>query len=144
LHYSNIDDLIGADYYELILVDEIGEKIAESIISYFQNPKHLEIIEQLRSFGIKMKLDPDEIEKKSNLLEEKSFVISGVFSQFSRNQLKQMIEENGGKNVSGISSKTDFLLAGANMGPKKLEKAAELGIKIISEEEFLQMIEGEL
>lgn len=139
-HYKNIDNLIGADFYELILIDDIGEKIAESIVSFFKNKKNLSIIKRLRESGLNMHAGKEDVILSSTRLENKSFVISGVFSGYSRNELRRMIEENGGKNLSSVSSNTDYILAGANMGPKKKEKAKELGIDIISLDDFLKMI----
>lgn len=140
-HYRSIDRLMEADYLELMLVDEIGEKIAESIVTYFKNPKNVRLIERLREAGIRLKAGKEEVTLASNKLENKAIVVSGVFTRFSREEIKRLIEENGGRNVSGVSSKTDMIIAGANMGPKKLELAKELGVKIISEEEFVQLLE---
>jgi DNA ligase (NAD+) len=140
LHYRDIDSLMKADLYELILVDEIGEKIAESIITFFKDPANKELINRLKTNHIQFRVSSRELERKTDRLADKSIVISGVFSRFSRNELKKLIEENGGKNVSSVSSKTDYLLAGANMGPKKLEKAKNLGVKVISEDEFIDLI----
>ncbi|MCD6112378.1 MAG: NAD-dependent DNA ligase LigA [Bacteroidales bacterium] len=137
-HYKNIDNLIAASYEELILINDIGERIAESIIDYFHDEKNLEIINKLKENGIQFSLNEDVVIK--NYLNGKSFVISGVFKGHSRDELKKMIEDNGGRNLSSISSKTDYVLAGENMGPKKYEKAKKLNIPIISENEFLEMI----
>ncbi len=137
-HFVSIDNIINATYEELIAVDEIGEKIAQSIIAYFENPIHHEIIENLKSQDVQLEiLNPVEIK---DTLEGKTFVISGVFQQHSRDELKALIELNGGKNTSSLSKKTDYLVAGDKMGPSKLEKATKLNIKIISEEEFLNLI----
>jgi len=141
IHYNDIDLLMRADFYELMLVDEIGEKIAESIINYFRNEKNLELINRLKASGLQFKIRKEDIDHVSDILDNKSIVVSGVFTRFSRNELKKLIEDHGGRNVSGVSAKTDFLLAGVNVGPKKLEKAKELGVQIISEQEFLAIIE---
>jgi len=138
-HFKNIDNLAKATAEQLIDVEDIGEKIAESIIEWFADERHIEIIEDLRNSGLNFEID-EEPENVSNILDGKSFVVSGVFENFSRNELKQMIESNGGKNVSAISSKTDYVVAGKNMGPAKLEKAQNLEIPIISEEDFMGML----
>lgn len=138
-HFKNIDNLAKASIKQLIDVEDIGEKIAESIIEWFADERHLQIIDDLRNSGLNFKID-EEPENASNVLSGKSFVVSGVFENFSRNELKQMIESNGGKNVSAISSKTDYVVAGKNMGPAKLEKAQGLEIPIISEEDFMEML----
>ena len=139
-HYKSIDRLMEADYMELILVDEIGEKIAESIQAFFRNPKNTRLIERLKEAGIQLKAGREEVELVSTKLENKAVVVSGVFTRFSREEIKRLIEVNGGRNVSGVSSKTDLIVAGANMGPKKLELARTLGIKMITEEEFIQIL----
>ncbi|HPG73065.1 MAG TPA: NAD-dependent DNA ligase LigA [Bacteroidales bacterium] len=137
--FGNIDALMQASREQLVATDEIGEKIAESIIEYFSNPLNIEIIRRLKSYGLQMQEQTSE--KLSNVLSGKSFVISGVFSRHSRDQYKQMIEAHGGKNSGSISAKTDYVLAGDNMGPSKLEKAQKLGVKIIDENTFLSMID---
>jgi len=137
-HFESIDKLKQATFEELISVDEIGDKIAESILLYFQKEDHLLIIEKLRNVGVQL-----EAEKKtfaSNRFEGMSFVVSGVFSTFSRDELKQTIEDNGGKNVGSISAKTTYVVAGENMGPAKLDKATKLGVKILSENEFIEIL----
>ncbi len=139
-HYKNIDAISHASLMDLILVDEIGERIAQSVIEFFQNENNKKIIERLKGFGVQFeiieKYNPDATEKFLG----KIFVVSGVFEKFSRDDLKKTIEDNGGKVGSSISSKTDFVVAGDNMGPAKLEKANQLGIPIISENDFLKMI----
>ena len=131
--FSNIDELSNAS--------EIGEKIAQSVIAYFSNPQNLLLIEKLKSAGLQFaRSSQDDGEGRTDKLKGQSVVISGVFSHYSRDEYKAMIENNGGKNVGSISSKTSFILAGENMGPAKLEKAQKLGIKIMSEEEFLALI----
>ncbi len=140
-HFRNIDALSSATLEELIEVEGIGEVIARSVITYFNTPKNKEIVERLRSFGLNMAISEDQATKFSNKLSGKNIVISGVFSLHSRDEYKQIIELNGGKNVSSISGKTSFILGGESMGPSKLEKATKLGIPIVSEEEFLKMLE---
>ncbi|RAR75453.1 NAD-dependent DNA ligase LigA [Flavobacterium aciduliphilum] len=139
-HYKNIDALAQASMMDLILVDEIGERIAQSVLEFFENENNIKIIERLKGFGIQFERVEIYNPNATTLLQDKIFVVSGVFEQFSRDELKKAIEENGGKVASSISSKTDFVLAGDNMGPAKLEKATKLGIKIISENDFCTMI----
>lgn len=136
--FKNIDAIAKAMYDELIAVDEIGEKIAIAVQHFFQDPRALQTIERLKSAGIQFEIE--EVALDSNELEGKTFVVSGVFSKFSRDEIKDLIEKNGGKNVGSISAKTSYVLAGENMGPAKLEKASSLGIPIISEDDFLAMI----
>ncbi len=140
-YFGNIQKLMNASYDELISVDEIGEKIAESVIRYFSRAEHLQMIDRLKSHGLQMEKHADT-EPVSDVLSGKAFVVSGVFERYSRNEIKALIEQNGGKNVGSISSRTDYVLAGANMGPAKKAKAESLGIPIISEEEFEGMIGG--
>ncbi len=139
-HYKTIDALSQASVMDLILVDEIGDRIAQSVIEFFENQENRIIIERLKSFGVQFeiieKFNPNATVKLSG----KTFVVSGVFEKFSRDDLKKAIEDNGGKVGSSISAKTDFVVAGDNMGPAKLEKANQLGISIISEDDFIQMI----
>jgi DNA ligase (NAD+) len=125
---------------DLILVDEIGERIAKSVIEFFENQENIDIIEKLKFHGIQFEIIEKINPNATNKLEGKTFVVSGVFEQFSRDDLKKAIEDNGGKNASSISAKTDFVLAGDNMGPAKLEKANKLGVKIISEVDFVKML----
>ncbi|MCF6341651.1 MAG: NAD-dependent DNA ligase LigA [Bacteroidales bacterium] len=138
-HYSDIDHLSKAGFEELVEVDEIGEKIAESVLNWFQKPENRHIVERLREKGVQL-ANAAPATPVSNVLENKSFVVSGIFQRYSRDELKTLIEQNGGKNVGGISSKTDFVLAGDKMGPAKKQKADKLGIPIISEEDFEKMI----
>lgn len=126
---------------ELTDINEIGERIATSIIDYFSNPAHLQIIEKLKYHGLQFEMEISNSEERTNILSGQTFVISGTFNLHSRDELKQLIELNGGKNVGSISKNTNFVLAGDNMGPSKLEKANQLKIPIISEEEFLKMIQ---
>ena len=137
-HFKNIDALKAATFDELVNVDEIGEKIAISVQQYFLNEEHLKLIERLHAAGLQFEIV--EKEGASNKLEGKTFVVSGVFTAFSRDEIKEVIESNGGKNVSSISSKTDFVVAGENMGPAKLKKASDLGITILSEDAFIQLV----
>lgn len=136
--FKNIDALALAKYDDLVAVDEIGEKIAISVQNFFMESENVEIIERLKTAGLQFQIE--EKNTASNVLAGQNFVVSGVFTLFSRDELKNLIEENGGKNVSSISSKTHFVIAGENMGPAKLEKATQLGVKIISEVEFAEMI----
>ena len=140
-HFKTIDRLMAAPFEELIQAEEIGDKIAESVILFFQKPAHCEIVERLREHGIRMEMEETQT-TEPQLLQGKSFVVSGVFERHSRDEIKALIERFGGKNVSSISSKTDYVLAGANMGPAKKAKAEKLDIPIISEEEFEKMIKG--
>lgn len=139
---KNIDTLMSATKEELMAIDEIGEKIAESIIHFFSSEKNRELVARLKAAGLKMEMEAEETAAVSNILEGQSIVISGVFAVHSRDEYKDIIEKNGGKNVGSISKKTSFILAGENMGPSKLEKAQKLGIKIMDEKEFLELIEN--
>ena len=121
-------------------MDEIGEKIAQSILRYFHSEKNLQLIERLREAGLQMAVSEEETAGQTDKLQGQSIVISGVFARHSRDEYKALIEKHGGKNVGSISKKTSFILAGENMGPSKLEKAQKLGIRIVNEEEFLEMI----
>ncbi|WP_374540951.1 NAD-dependent DNA ligase LigA [Flavobacterium sp.] len=138
-HYKTIDALAQADMLDLVTVDEIGERIAQSVMDFFQNQENKRTISRLKSFGIQFEMKED-FSKVSSILEGKTFVVSGVFQLFSRDELKKLIEDYGGKIGSSISSKTDFVIAGDNMGPAKLEKANQLNIPIITEFEFKKMI----
>jgi len=129
-----------ASFEELVEVDEIGDKIAEGIISFFKEERNRSLVDRLADIGLQMEVDADSNVQQSTILEGKSIVISGVFTNHSRNELKELIESNGGKNVGSLSSKTDYLLAGENMGPAKKKKAEDLGIEMISEEDFEKMI----
>ena len=139
-HYKNIDSLSEATLLDLVLVDEIGDKIAQSVIEFFDNQENQKIIRLLKEYGVQLELIEKVNPNATNKLEGKTFVVSGVFSTFSRDDLKKAIEENGGKVGSSISPKTDFVVAGDNMGPAKLEKASKLNVPIISEEDFIQML----
>lgn len=139
-HYKSIDAIRNASLMDLILVDEIGEKIAQSVIEFFDNPENVHIIERLKQFGVQMELVEVYNPNATNKLAGKTFVVSGVFEKFSRDDLKKAIEDNGGKVGSSISAKTDYVVAGDNMGPAKLEKANQLKVPIITEIDFLAMI----
>ncbi len=141
LHFQDIDRLATATYEALIEVPEIGERIAQSVVSFFEDEENKALIEKLKQAGLNFKSEKTIFVPESNALENKSFVISGVFEKFERDELKDLIQKNGGKVLSAISGKLDYLLAGDKMGPSKLEKAKSLNIPIISENEFLNMID---
>ena len=138
-HFKTIDTILEADFETLVAVDEIGDKIAESIILHFSKQKNIDLITALKNSGLQF-LSAIEDTTKSEQLKGMKIVVSGVFSQYNRTELKKMIEEHGGKNVSSISKNTTFVLAGNNMGPSKKQKAEELGIQLLSEEEFINKI----
>lgn len=140
-HYKNIDALAAATYEELCQVDEIGDKIALSVISFFSNEENARLIERLKDYGVQMELAASTHTAASDKLAGKTLVVSGVFTKFSRDGIKQAIEDHGGKVGSSISAKTDYVVAGENMGPAKLEKATKLGVQIISEDDFIAMIQ---
>ena len=139
-HYKNIDSLMQADYNALINVDEIGDKIALSIRSFFKDVGNLEIINRLKSYGLQFQVEAKEDTQVSNKFEGMTMVVSGKFETFSRDEIKQKIEDYGGKNGSSITGKTSVVVAGADMGPAKLEKATKLGIPIWSEEDFIKQL----
>ena len=139
-HFKSMDALMAAGLEELQEVEGIGEVMAKSIISYFHNDVNREIVERLRGYGLQFELSQEQTAAQSDKLAGQSIIISGVFQHHSRDEYKLLIEQNGGKNVGSISSKTSFILAGDNMGPSKLQKAEKLGIRIVSEDEFLEMI----
>ena len=141
-HFKNIDALMNAGLEELQEIEGIGEVMAKSLITYFHDEKNREIVERLRNYGLQMELSEAQTAQTSDKLAGQSIVISGVFAHHSRDEYKAIIEQNGGKNVGSISNKTSFILAGENMGPSKLQKAEKLGIKIMSEDEFLTLIEN--
>lgn len=140
-HFKDIDSLMNASFDELISADEIGERIAESLIEYFNEPRHREQIEILRNHGLQFETSGSATVLNSNKLEGKSFIISGVFEKYSRDELKDLIETNGGKILSSISAKLNYLVAGDNMGPSKLEKAVKLQIPVISDEDLMSMLQ---
>lgn len=139
-HFKSIDALRLATFEELLLVDEIGDRIAASVVSFFQDENSLEIINRLQSYGLQFESEP-EAALESEVFAGKTIVVSGVFEQLSRNELKAKIEANGGKVGSSISTKTDFLVAGDKMGPAKLEKAKQLNVQIITEQDFINLVE---
>lgn len=140
-HFKDIDSLMAATLPQLLDIDGIGEVMAKSIMTFFRNETNRNIVERLRSYGLQMSISEEQQQQSSDKLKGKSIVISGVFVRHSRDEYKQIIEQHGGKNVGSISGKTSFILAGDNMGPSKLQKAEKLGIAIISEEDFLKIIE---
>ena len=139
-HYKNIDRLISSSHIELESVDEIGEKIASSVIEFFSDKENIDMINTLKSYGLQFKLEENNNESSSEILIGKSIVVSGVFEKYSRDELKKLIEINGGKVSSSISKNTSFILAGSSMGPSKKQKAEVLSVKIIGEEEFIKII----
>ena len=137
--FKSIEELESADLETLVSIDEIGEKIAQSILNYFSNESNRELVARLKEAGLQLYRTEEDLSGYTDKLAGQSIVISGVFTHHSRDEYKALIEKHGGKNGS-ISAKTSFILAGENMGPAKLEKANKLGIKIINEEEFLKLI----
>lgn len=140
--FKTIDTLSAATYEELIAVDEIGERIAKSVLEFFEDLNNVMILERLKSSGLQFSLTEEKLQAQSEVLKGKVFVVSGVFSLYSRDELKKLIKDNGAKVSSSISSKTDYIVAGENMGPSKLEKAVKLNIPIISELDFKEMIKS--
>ncbi|MDR5589773.1 NAD-dependent DNA ligase LigA [Christiangramia sp. SM2212] len=140
-HFKSIDALMAASEEELVNLDEIGERIAWSVVEFFKVETNRENIARLKEYGIQLEISAEKLANQTNILEANTFVISGVFEKISRNDLKKLIEDNGGKVSSSLSSKTNYLVAGANMGPSKLAKAEKLGTNIISEDDFLQMLD---
>ena len=139
-HFQNIDKLMAATLDELTHIDGIGEVVAKSVITYFHTQNNVEIVERLRKYGLQMSLSQEQLDSHTELLKGMTIVISGVFQKHSRDEYKAMIEQNGGKNTGSISAKTSFILAGENMGPSKLQTAEKLGVNIINEDQFLEMI----
>ena len=140
-HFVSVDSLMKADYPSLLEVEEIGDKIAQSLIAWFADPKNLALVDRLKKAGLQFTLDEPLVKKESDKLSGLTFVVSGVFETFSRDDLKKTIEAHGGKNTGSITGKTSYLVAGENMGPEKRKKAAALGVPVISESEFRLMIE---
>ena len=138
--FKNIEELEDADLETLVSIDEIGEKIAQSILNYFANESNRELVNRLKEAGLQLYRTEEDLSGHTDKLAGQSIVISGVFTHYSRDEYKDLIEKHGGKNVGSISAKTSFILAGENMGPAKLEKASKLGIRIMNEEEFLELI----
>ena len=139
--FHSIDCLMEASFEQLVDVDEIGDRIAQSVVAYFSDAENRQIVERLRAHGLQMEVSEEVLANRSERLKGLTFVISGTFTQHSRDEYKAMIEQHGGKNTGSVSGKTSYILAGENMGPAKLEKAAKLGVRIIREDEFLKMIE---
>lgn len=140
--FKNIDNLSVATYEQLIAVDEIGDRIAHSVLEFFADKKDNEIVERLKNYGLQMQLSDEKLAPKGSSLQGKTIVISGTFAKHSRDEYKSIIEQHGGKNSGSVSAKTSFILAGENMGPEKLKKAEALGVGIVTEDEFLAMIEN--
>ena len=141
-YFKSIDKIAGASREQLLEAPEVGQKIADSVFAFFNNPENVKEVERLRAAGLNMETTAKEPEKVSNILANKSFVISGVFRHYERDELQEVVIKNGGRILSGVSGKLDYLLAGDNMGPSKREKAEKLGVKIITEEEFEKLIKG--
>jgi len=139
-HYKSMEALKNATAMELIMVDEIGEKIAESVLEFFSKEDNIEILNRLKAYGVQLQISEEELEGQTNRLQGNTFVISGVFEKVSRDDLKKLIEDNGGKVSGSISAKTSYVVAGDSMGPSKKSKAVSLGIPIILEDDFLKMI----
>ncbi len=139
-HYKSIQNLMQASIEDLINVDEIGQRIAQSVTEYFDSEENINTIDRLKEFGLQLEISAEKLANQTELLQGNTFVISGVFSKVSRTDLKKLIEDNGGKVSSSISAKTNYLVAGENMGPSKLAKAEKLGTKILSEDAFLGML----
>ncbi|HKK61433.1 MAG TPA: helix-hairpin-helix domain-containing protein, partial [Bacteroidales bacterium] len=138
--FGNIDALMNASHETLTEVEEIGDRIAESVINFFAEEANAEMIMELRKVGLKFEVNAEENAGESQVLKDKTIVISGTFEQYSRNELKEMIEKNGGKNTSSISSKTSYVLAGENMGPEKKKKAESHNVPIIDIDSFLKLL----
>jgi len=138
--FKNMETLEKATYDELIAVEEIGGRIAQSVLNYFADEKSIAIIDRLKQYGVQMSLSEEKLQAAGDTLKDMTIVISGTFSYHSRDEYKTMIERLGGKNSGSVSAKTSFILAGENMGPEKLKKAESLGVKVMSEDEFLVLI----
>jgi len=141
-YFKNIDKIAAASREELLNAPEVGQKIADSVFAFFRNPESIREVERLRTAGLSLESTAKEPEKESDVLANKSFLISGVFKNYDRDALGEIILKNGGRILSGVSGKLDYLLAGDTMGPSKREKAEKLGVKIITEEEFEKLIRG--
>ena len=142
--FKNIEALENATLDELVSVDEIGDRIAQSVVAYFSDSQHIEMLNRLKEFGLQMSLSEEKLQAHGTTFAGLSIVISGTFAQHSRDEYKILIERNGGKNVGSVSAKTSFILAGENMGPEKLKKAEKLGVKLVDEKTFLSMIQAEV
>lgn len=134
--------LMNASFEELVQVDEIGDRIAQSVLDFSNDLGNIQLIDRLKSYGVQLEMSLESQEGKTEKLQGKIFVVSGVFYQMSRNELKKAIEDNGGKISSSISKKTTYIVAGDNMGPSKKEKATDLGIPMITEEEFIDLLKS--
>ena len=141
--FSSIDDLQQATHEQLCAIEDVGPQIADNIIAYFADPRNIEIVNRLREAGLQMESTDEQPSQVSDTLQGQTIVISGTFAHHSRDEYKEMIEANGGKNSGSVSKKTSFILAGDNMGPEKRKKADDMGIPLVSEEDFLQMVNGE-
>ena len=139
-HYKSIEKLMNATEAELTMVDEIGERIAQSVVSFFASEENILMVERLKLSGVQLEISAEKLANQTDVLKENTFVVSGVFTKVTREELKKLIEDNGGKVSGSISSKTNYVVAGENMGPSKKTKAQSLGVAIITEDEFLQMI----
>jgi DNA ligase (NAD+) len=139
-HFHNIDSIIEASQEELVAADEIGERIAISVKDFFENENNLNIVQRLKSAGVQFEIPEEQLAGQTDKLAGQTFVISGVFERHSRDELKAIIEKNGGKNTGSVSAKTSFLLAGEGMGPSKRAKAEKLEVQIISEADFEDLI----
>ena len=139
--FKNVDNLMNATFEDLVAVDEIGERIAATVTAYFANEDNRELVARLKEYGLCLEVSEEEAQPHSDILKGQSIVISGVFTHHSRDEYKDIIEKNGGKNVGSVSKSTSFILAGDNMGPSKLEKAQKLGVRIMNEDEFLAMLQ---
>jgi len=138
--FKSVDALSEATIDTLVGVDEIGVRIAESVVEFFDTSYNTQIIERLKEYGLQLEISAEQMEDRSEVLKGLTFVVSGVFEKVSRNELKDLIEKNGGKVASSISSKTSYVVAGDKMGPSKKDKADALGVKIITEDMFLEMV----
>jgi DNA ligase (NAD+) len=139
-HFKSIDNLMTADLETLVAVDEIGDRIAQSILDFSSDLGNIQLINRLKVSGVQLEVSAESLENQTEVLKGQIFVVSGIFHQLSRNELKKAIEDNGGKVSSSISKKTNFIVAGDNMGPSKLAKAQDLGVAIISEQDFIDKI----
>jgi DNA ligase (NAD+) len=139
-HFKSIDNLMAADFEMLISVDEIGDRIAQSIIDFSNDLGNIQLIDRLKSHGVQLAASAESLENQTDKLQGNVFVVSGVFHQMNRNELKKAIEDNGGKVSSSISKKTNYVVAGDNMGPSKKTKAEDLGVTIITEQGFIALI----
>ena len=140
MHYKSIDALMFASVLDLVTVDEIGERIAESVVEFFSSEANRNIVERLKTFGVQLEISADKLANQTEKLKGETFVVSGVFETISRTELKKLIEDNGGKVSSSISSKTSYVVAGEKMGPSKRTKAEGLNIPILTEQAFLDKL----